>query len=140
MRRQSRTAEEVMAWLGSRAHGVATRAELLGAGLSRSRIDREIRKGGLIRQYPGVYRVGHAAPSVDASYMAAVKAAGNGAALSGRAAAHLLGLLRGPAPPPEVSTPHDRQVKGLRVRRVERKMTKVRWCPGTTLPAALRGL
>src|SRR4051794_5171585 len=107
---RSRPAEQVLAASARRAHGVVTRAELLAAGLSDTEIRHRVRKGPLIRQYAGVYRVGHAAPSVDASYMAAVKAAGNGAGLSGRAAAHLHGLLRGPAPPPDVSTPHDRQV------------------------------
>jgi hypothetical protein len=42
---------------------------------------------------------------VEAHYLAAVKACGAGALLSGRAAAHLLGLLKGQAPPPEVTTP-----------------------------------
>ena len=126
-----------MAWIAARAHGVATRPELLRAGLSGSRIDRELRKGGLIRQYPGVYRVGHAAPSVDASYMAAVKACGEEAGISGRAAGHLCGLLRGKAPPPEVSTPKERQVRGLRVRRARRQTTKVRGIPVTSVPETL---
>lgn len=126
-----------MARLAGRAHGVVTRDEMLRAGISAIEIKRRARKGLLIRQYPGVYRVGHAAPSVEASYMAAVKACGEGAALSGRAAAYLLGLLKGPPPPPEVSTPNDRYVKGLRVRRVRRQATKVRGIPVTTVPETL---
>lgn len=50
--------------------------------------------------------------------MAAVKACGAGAALSGRAAAHLLGLLKSRfPPPPEVSAPTERRVAGIGTRR-----------------------
>ena len=54
--------------------------------------------GALLPVHRGVYRVGHRAPSVEARYLAAVLACGEGALLSGRAAAHLYGLLKGPAP------------------------------------------
>ena len=50
-----------------------------------------------------MYRVGHRAPSLEARYLAATLACGEGACLSGRAAAHLYGLLKGAAPPPEVT-------------------------------------
>ena len=105
-----------MARLAARAQGVVTRAELLGAGLSSSGIDRRVEKGLLISQYPGVYRVGHAAPSTDASFMAAVKACGEGASLGGRAAGHLLGLVKGKPPRPEVFAPAKRRVEGIRTR------------------------
>lgn len=36
------------------------------------------RLGSRIRAFPGVYRVGHAAPSVEANYTAAVLACGDG--------------------------------------------------------------
>ena len=49
--------------------------------------------------------VGHEAPSLYADYMAAVLACGEGAVLSHRAAAHLLRLLGGPPPRPEVTVP-----------------------------------
>jgi Transcriptional regulator, AbiEi antitoxin len=137
MRRKSSTAEEVMARLAGRAHGVVTRKELLGAGLSGSRVDREVRKGALIRQYPGVYRVGHAAPSSDASFMAAIKACGEGAALGGRAAGYVLGLLKGQPPRPEVIAPTERRVKGIRTHRVRRETTKVRGIPVTTVAETL---
>jgi hypothetical protein len=48
--------------------------------------------------------------------MAAVKAGGEGALLRGRAAAHLEGLVKGTAPPPEVVTPKPRRVAGLETR------------------------
>ena len=66
---------------------------------------RRLRTGSLIAVFRGVYRVGHRAPSVEARYMAAVKAAGEGALLSGLAAAWLWGLVKGWAPPPEVIGP-----------------------------------
>jgi hypothetical protein len=53
------------------------------------------------------------ASSVDARYLAAVLACGEGALLSGRAAAHLFGLLKGSAPPPEVTTRTTRRVPGV---------------------------
>jgi hypothetical protein len=126
-----------MACFAGRAHGVVTRQELLGAKVSGSRVDREVRKGGLITQYPGVYRVGHAAPSTDASYMAAVKACGGEALLSDLAAAYLLGLVRGSPPKPEVTAPTERRVKGIKTRRARRRGTKVRGIPVTTVAETL---
>ena len=70
------------------------------------RLDGALRRGDLIRVHRGVYRVGHRAPSIEATYLAAVLAAGEGALLSGRAAAHLLGLVKGQAPAPEVIAPN----------------------------------
>src|SRR4051794_6638468 len=113
---KSPTVEEVLAGLARRAHGIVTHEEMIRAGISRREGAGRTQKGLLIPQHRGVYRVGHAAPSVEASYMAAVKACGAGAGISGRAAAHLESLLRGPAPPPEVSTPHDRRGEGPRGR------------------------
>src|SRR3954469_9202155 len=100
MRWQSTTVEQKLARLGGRQHGVVTRPELLRAGISTGAIERRVRKGLLIQEHPGVYRVGHRAPTVEARYLAAVRACGEGAVLSGRAAAHLLSLLKGAPPPP----------------------------------------
>jgi hypothetical protein len=62
-----------------------------------------------------------------------VKACGNGALLSGRAAAHLLGLLKGAPPAPEVTAPKARQVKWLRTRRGRRDGITWRGIPVTTV-------
>jgi len=102
------TAERKLAQIAEAAHGVVTRRQALQAGVTAGEIKQRLRTGALLREYPGVYRVGHRAPSVEARYLAAVYACGQGALLSGRAAAHLLGLTRGPAPPPEVTTPTER--------------------------------
>ncbi|MEX2196759.1 MAG: type IV toxin-antitoxin system AbiEi family antitoxin domain-containing protein [Thermoleophilaceae bacterium] len=138
MRTRSTTVEQRIARLAGRAEGVVTRAELLEAGMSRDQIRRRVRRGALIREFPGVYRVGHRAPGVRARYMAAVKACGPGAVLSGLAAAYLLGLIKRPPPLPEVTAPSQRRVKGVRTRRSGRieRMT-VTGIPITTVARTL---
>jgi very-short-patch-repair endonuclease len=98
-------------------HGVVTRGQLSRAGITAAEIEQRLRTGALLREYRGVYRVGHRAPSIEARYLAAVWACGHGALLSGRAAGHLLGILKGRAPAPEVTTPTERRVKGIKTRR-----------------------
>jgi len=102
------------------AHGVVTRAQLLGAGVTDAQIEQRLRTGALLREHRGVYRVGHRAPSIEARYLAAVWACGEHALLSGRAAGHLLGLLKGSAPAPEVMTPTKRRVKRVKTRQSRR--------------------
>jgi hypothetical protein len=121
--------------MAGRAHGVVTRVELLTAGLTPEQIRQRTTRGALRVVHRGVYRVGHTAPSVEARYLAAVLACGEGAVLSGRAAAHLWGLLKGPAPPLEVTAPTERRVKGVktrRARRAKRETTTWRGIPVTT--------
>jgi Transcriptional regulator, AbiEi antitoxin len=113
----SRTVEEKLARIARSGHGVVTRLQLLRAGVSRREIESRLRSGSLLREHPGVYRVGHRAPSMEATYLAAVLAAGEGAVLSGLAAAHLWGLLRGPAPPAAVITATERRIEGVRTQR-----------------------
>jgi very-short-patch-repair endonuclease len=141
MRRKSRTVEEELARIAGGQHGVVTRDELLRAGISASGIDRRLRKGLLIAEFRGVFRVGHRAPSLEARYLAAVRACGPGALLSGRAAGHLLGLLKGSAPAPEVTAPTQRRVAGVRTRRCRtgdpRDATSFRGIPVTTVPRTL---
>jgi hypothetical protein len=91
-----------IARIASRQHGVVTRAELLGAGLTRAQIQARLASGALLPEYRGVYRVGHRAPSTEARYMAAVKAGGPGALLAERAAGYLLGIVKGHPPEPSV--------------------------------------
>jgi very-short-patch-repair endonuclease len=113
----SPTSTFVIAELASRQHGVVTRRQLLSAGLTTHEIRHRVRAGGLLREHRGVYRVGHRAPSVEAGYLAAVLACGEDARLSGRAAAHLLELVKGAPPRPEVTAPLKRRVEGVTVRR-----------------------
>ena len=86
--------------MATEAHGIVDREDLPGAGITVAEIKGRLRKGTLIREFSGVYRVGHRAPSVESHYLAAVRACGKGAVLSGRAAAYLWGLVRGRAPTP----------------------------------------
>ena len=103
--------------MAARSHGVVTRRQLLAAGISVDEIKQRLGNGVLVRVHWGVYRVGHRAPSLEARYLAAVKACGDGAVPSGRAAAYMWGLVRGRAPDPEVTAPTQRSVRGVRTRR-----------------------
>jgi hypothetical protein len=94
-----------VAWIARGQHGRVTRTQLIAAGLDADRIKRWIAAGRLRRVHHGVYAVGHEAPSTHAHYMAAVLASGAGAVLSHRSAAHLLRLIAGPTPRPEVTIP-----------------------------------
>jgi hypothetical protein len=137
---QSITVARRLARLGGLAQGVVTRAELLRTGLTAAQIRHRLRTGGLIREYPGVYRVGHRAPSLGARYTAAALACGEGALLCGRAAGYLFGALKGLAPPPEVTAPTLRCVRGVKTRRSRvdpRDATMFRGIPVTTLPRTL---
>jgi hypothetical protein len=113
MRGQVGTIDERLALIAGRAHGVTTRGELLAVGLSRDQIDRRVAAGSLLVEYPGIYFVGHRPPTATARYMAAVKACGSRALLSGMAAAWLWDLVRGPAPPAEVTAPGEHRIRGL---------------------------
>ena len=138
MRHQSSTVEAAVARVAGRSHGVVTRARLLAAGITPAEIRQRLRTGALLREHRGVYRVGHRAPSVEARYLAAVWACGAGAVLSGRAAAHLWGLVKGLAPAPEVTTVSERRVRGVNTKRsrtIER--TTHRGIPVTTVPRTL---
>lgn len=136
-----RTVERELERIASAGHGVVTRSQLLSAGVTPQEIKSRLASGGLIRQHRGVYRVGHRAPSVEATYLAAVLAAGEGALLCGRAAAHLLGLVKGTPPSPEVTTRTDRRIEGVRTHRCRlldaRDATTVRGVPVTTVPRTL---
>ncbi len=87
--------------------------------------------------FSGVYRVGHAAPSLESRYLAAVLACGDRAVLSGLAAAHLLDLVKGRPLPPEVTAPTERRVEGVVTRRARLNgsdRTLWRGIPVTSVP------
>jgi hypothetical protein len=60
--------------IADRQHGVVARGQLLEAGWSGSRIDRELRDGRLQRVHAGVYAVGHRPTTRAARWMAATLA------------------------------------------------------------------
>ncbi len=141
MAAQVRKAELVIGVVASRSHGVVTRAELLAAGLTRHQIERCLRTGTLLAVHRGIYRVGHRAPNVLASYLAAVRAGGERALLADGAAGHVFGLLKGRPPPPAIVAPGERRIPGVLVRR-ERGLspadgTTFRAIPITTVPRTL---
>ena len=108
-------------WIAHRQHGRVSRRQLIDLGVDANRIGRWLADGRLRRVHRGVYAVGHAAPSVRGDYMAAVLACGPAAVLSHRSAAFLLGLLKGAAPPPEVTVPSTaaRGRRGIVIHRVK---------------------
>lgn len=117
MQAPGRTVEEKLASMAGATHGVVTRERLLDAGITRQEIASRLERGDLLREHRGVYRVGHRAPSVEATYLAAVLAVGEGARLRGRPAAHLWRLVKGGAPPAEVITTTERRIKGVSTQR-----------------------
>jgi hypothetical protein len=131
--------DEKIARIAWRTHGVVTRVVLLAAGVTSRQIEVRLARGSLIRVHPGVYRVGHAAPSVEAKYMAAVLACGDGALLMGAAAAHLYGLTGSEAPQPTVKTRSHRRIKGIETHRTrsDERGTEWRGIPITTVPRTL---
>jgi len=141
MSRRNDTADHRIARLGSASHGVVRLRPLLDAGVTEEQIRARVSRGSLIRKYRGVFRVGHAAPSVEAEYLAAVWACGERALLCGLPAAYIFGVIKGRPPPPEVTAPTRRCVEGVIThhrRRMERREAGVRWgIPVTKIPRIL---
>ena len=98
-------ADQRVARIAARQHGVVTAAQLYAAGLDKSAVARRVRRGRLHRLHRGVYAVGHAAPSLHRDFMAAVLACGEGAALSHGSAAVLWGFLKPLRGPVHVTSP-----------------------------------
>ena len=139
MRPLDGTVEEKLAWMAARAHGLVDREELLAAGITAAGIKRRVKKGVLHPEFPGVYRVGHRAPSVESHYLAAVRACGKGAKLRGRAAGYHWALLKGAAPMPEVIAPTKRRIEGIKTWRARSPVEATVWrgIPVTTVPRTL---
>jgi hypothetical protein len=138
----SRTTDRIIARMAGRSHGVVARADLRQAGISEREIDGRLARGTLIFEFDGVYRVGHAAPSVEASFIAAVKACGEGSLLRKHAAAYHWRLVKKPPREPEVLTPTERRVKGIKTKRAragidDRDRRKWRGIPVTSIPRTL---
>src|SRR3954471_8121759 len=128
---------KAIARLANRRKGLVTRDELSDAGLTERQIDWRLENGALIPEYERIYRVGHCAPNLETSYLAAVLACGEGALLSGRAATYLYGLIKGEAPKPEVTTPTQRRPQGVithRARVHALEATTYHDIPITTVP------
>jgi hypothetical protein len=103
-----------LAELAARQHGVLTTAQL---GLSGSTIARRVQIGSLHRVHRGVYALGHCRLSEKGRYMAAVLAAGEGAALASLSAAVLWKAWRRAVTEIHVVAPRGRKAQaGFRLR------------------------
>src|SRR3954468_11410053 len=85
--------DRVIARLADRQHGVASRQQLLDAGLTVDAVRERVRSRHLIPIHRGVYAVGHKRLRIEGVWIAAVLACGPGAVLSHRDAAALWDLL-----------------------------------------------
>ena len=105
-----------MGQLAGGSYGIVSRDELRRARISEAEIRTLLRLGSLLRVHRGVFAVGYLPVSLEARYLAAVKAVGDESLLAGRAAGRLFGLLNG-SPPPEVITKGQRRPAGVVVHR-----------------------
>jgi hypothetical protein len=105
--------ERRLGGLAARQHGVVAHAQLLGLGLSSSAIGVWAKRGRLHRVHRGVYAVGHAALSRNGRFMAAVLAAGEGAALSHFSAAVLWAILEDRGQLIHVTAEGRRRIRGV---------------------------
>lgn len=99
--------------LAAGQHGVVARRQLLGAGISRRRIDYYLKKGWLAPLHLGIYQAGPVAAPRQRE-MAALLACGEGTALSHRSAAALWELLPHPGPAFPVAVSAMRNLRGRR--------------------------
>ncbi|MEA2197382.1 MAG: hypothetical protein QOJ25_1433 [Solirubrobacteraceae bacterium] len=88
------TIDNAIAAIAGPQHGIITRLQLLGLGLTDGGILWRVATGRLYRMHHGVYAVGHRPVAPNARAMAAVLACGPGAALSHSAAATLWGITK----------------------------------------------
>jgi hypothetical protein len=109
-------ADRRAAELADRQEGVVARRQLVALGMSDRMIGDRVRRGRLIRLHRGVYAVGHRRLRREGVWLAAVLAAGRGAALSHRTAAVLHGL-RSSTTLVEVTAPVPRRIAGMRMHR-----------------------
>jgi very-short-patch-repair endonuclease/predicted transcriptional regulator of viral defense system len=107
--REARRLDAAIAALAKPQHGVVARGQLVDLGLGRGAIEHRVRCGRLHPLHRGVFAVGHRAVSRDAAWLAAVLAAGDGAALSYRSAAALWGIRQSGRARVEVSVPRHRR-------------------------------
>lgn len=137
MRNPSHSPDTVLARIAARQHGVVRTADLRAAGLSSSAASRRRARGRLHRIHPGVDAVGHRALSREGWFLAAVLAAGDGAALSRLAAAELWGISRFRHAPVTVVAPRQVRIAGVCAQRCgrldPRDVTRHRAIPVTTV-------
>jgi hypothetical protein len=94
-----------------------TVSQLVDVGLGRNGISRRVKRGALHRVHRGVYAVGHASLSQHGTWLAAVLAAGDDAALGHTSSAELFELRRWRTGALHVVAPRRRTVPGVQVHR-----------------------
>jgi very-short-patch-repair endonuclease len=106
--------------LAGQQHEVVSRSQLLAIDFSDRAIERAVEAGRLHRVFRGVYAVGRPAISERGRLKATTLACGDGAVISHRSAAALLGLLdKGPAVIDVIAPPsRGRKLDGIRFHRV----------------------
>lgn len=105
-----------LAQIAARQHGVVSTAQLAQLGISRTTVNRWVKRKRLHRLHRGVYAVGHTAPSEARSFMAAVLVCGEGAALSQVSAAVLWKFLKPQGGPRLPLAPRKSQAEFLKHR------------------------
>jgi hypothetical protein len=103
--RASRPVHAAVAALAADQHGVVSRAQLRGIGMSDSAITGAVARGQLHTVRRGAFAVGHPLLGAHGSWMAAVLALGAGTRLSHGSAADLWGIRRSATARIEVTVP-----------------------------------
>jgi predicted transcriptional regulator of viral defense system len=137
-------ADEAIAELAERQHGVVSRTQLLEVGLGRRAIGHRLARSRLHPVHSGVYAVGHRVLSREGRWMAAVLGGGDRAVLSHRSAAALWCLRPTGRTRIEVTVPRWRRKRaGVQVhvaRLPGDEVTVVRGIPVTTVSRTLLDL
>ncbi|HUG41910.1 MAG TPA: DUF559 domain-containing protein [Longimicrobiales bacterium] len=137
--------EEAISRLAARQHGVVTRGQLLGAGLSSHVVEHRLTTGQFVALHRGVYRVGPVV-APHAREMAATLACGVRAVLSHESAAGLWGMLPKSGPDVlEVAIPGGiRRRPGIRIHRLgalrPEEVSRLQRIPVTTAARTLYDL
>jgi Protein of unknown function (DUF559)/Transcriptional regulator, AbiEi antitoxin len=114
--------------MAARDWGVLSRDELRACELTERMIATRVRTERLDRVHRGVYAVGHAGLTMRARFLAAVKACGEGAALSHVSAAVLWGLLTyDEARQPDVIARQDKRIDGVNTHRTRNPAPTIRY-------------
>lgn len=136
-----RNTDDTIRAIAARQHGVVTRRQLIGEGISSGAVERRVSAGRLRPVHRGVYRVGPL-PAPRSREMAAVLACGPAATVGHRSAAGLWQILSAPTAPPTTG-PVDiilrvgcRRRPGIRIHRIRTvrtdELTKLDGIPVTT--------
>jgi predicted transcriptional regulator of viral defense system len=134
--------DALIAAVSGRQYGVITSAQLRAAGLTSAAIAKRVKAGRLHPQYRGVYAVGHNRLSQQAKWLAAVLAAGKGAALGHQAAVRHWNVWRRKTTAIDVVVPTPRRPrKGFTLHRARnlnpKDVTIYQGIPVTTVPRTL---